>query len=212
MRFATAVLLALALCSCGGGRSCPRWPEGGVRGGLTLSYSGYGTARACESSGNWQWELSPQAATGPSITHAALARAPAPAGDLTVSVRVRTPHRLRHGRPNPWEVGWLIWRYTDDRHFYYLVLKQNGFELGKEDPAYPGDQRFLITGDRPRFDVTAEHTVRVVQRGAVITATADGHRLGAFQDLERPYRSGDVGLYTEDAVAVFTGLHVSGAT
>jgi hypothetical protein len=145
------------------------------------------------------------------VTHAALARAPAPPGDLEVRVRLRTPHRLRDPGPNPWEAGWLIWRYTDDRHFYYLALKPNGLELGKEDPAYPGDQRFLVTEAAHRFDVAAWHTVRIRQRGATITASVDGHDLATAQDRERPYRTGDVGLYTEDAVAEFDRLHVGPA-
>jgi hypothetical protein len=200
---------ALALTGCGGGQPCPAWPEGAVRGGLTLSYNGYGTARACQMDGGWRWQLAPKAATRPSITHAALARAPAPAGDVDVQVRLRTPHRLRHGGPNSWEAGWLLWRYTDDRHFYYLMLKPHGYELGKEDPAYPGDQRFLVTEDTPGFDLAAWHTLRIRQRGATITAYVNGHPLVTVQDHERPYFKGDAALYTEDAVAVFDRLRVA---
>jgi hypothetical protein len=43
-----------------------------------------------------------------------------------------TERRLRGDRANPWDAAWLVWRYTDDQHFYYLVLKPDGFELGKE--------------------------------------------------------------------------------
>jgi len=204
-RWLVAALL-LSLTGCGhSGTRCPSWPEDAKRGGLTLAYSGYGTARACPGAQGWQWELSPKTATRPSVTHAALARGPARAGDIDVEVRLRTVHQLRDG-PNPWEAGWLLWRYTDDRHFYYLALKANGFELGKEDPAYPGDQRYLVTEDKPAFDIHAWHTLRIRQQGGTISAYADGRPLTTVHDRERPYLRGDVGLYTEDAVVRFDGL------
>jgi hypothetical protein len=187
---------------------CTSWPEGAARGGLTLSYAGYGTARACQDGAAWRWVLSPRSASGPSDTHAALARTAAPAGSLDVQVRIRTRQRLR-GQANPWEAGWLIWRYTDDHHFYYLVLKPNGFEIGKEDPAYPGAQRYLVTRSTPRFEVSAWHTIEVRQSGATMAVTVDGRPLASVHDRERPYATGDVGLYTEDAVAEFTGLRIS---
>ena len=47
----------------------------------------------------------------------------------------------------------MLWRFLDDNHFYYLVLKPNGWEIGKADPAYPidvglrwGDEGYEITG------------------------------------------------------------------
>ena len=60
-------------------------------------------------------------------------------------------------KPNPWEVGWLLWCFSPDPthpydpsptsnsnfRFYALCLKPNGWEVSKQDPAYPGGQRFL---------------------------------------------------------------------
>lgn len=60
-------------------------------------------------------------------------------------------------QPNPWEVGWLLWCFSPDPthpydpsptsnsnfRFYALCLKPNGWEVSKQDPAYPGGQRFL---------------------------------------------------------------------
>ncbi len=154
-----------------------------MRGGLTLSYSGYGTARACRDSADWTWRLSPARPAGPSETQ-------------------------RRPASHPWEAGWLIWRYTDERHFYYLILKPNGFEAGKEDPAYPGGQRFLITRPFPRYDVADWHDVEVRQTANTIAVTVDGDDRATTRDQERPYLRGDVGLYTEDAVAHFTALRV----
>lgn len=60
-------------------------------------------------------------------------------------------------RPNPWEVGWLLWCFSPDPthpydpsptsnsnfRFYALCLKTNGWEVSKQDPSYKGGQRFL---------------------------------------------------------------------
>lgn len=60
-------------------------------------------------------------------------------------------------KPNPWEVGWLLWCFSPDPthpydpsptsnsnfRFYALVLKPNGWEVSKQDPSYKGGQRFL---------------------------------------------------------------------
>ena len=69
-------------------------------------------------------------------------------------------------KPNPWEVGWLLWCFSPDPthpydpsptsnsnfRFYALTLKPNGWEVSKQDPAYPGGQRFLKSNaqDDPR--------------------------------------------------------------
>ena len=72
--------------------------------------------------------------------------------DIDMTTTLGTVRQVRNGPANPWEVAWLLWHYTDDQHFYSIVLKPNGWELGKEDPAYPGAQRFLATGaPSPRF-------------------------------------------------------------
>jgi len=144
-------------------------------------------------------ELSPAASTSARETHAALVRTSESFGDLDMTVRLQTVDQLRRGTPNPWEVGWVLWHYGDNTHFYYVALKPNGWELGKEDPAYPGAQRFLGGDYSPTFAVGSWHTVRVQQSGATMTISADGTTLGTVTDGERPYRSGDVGVYTEDA-------------
>lgn len=64
-------------------------------------------------------------------------------------------------KPNPWEVGWLLWCFSPDPthpydpsptsnsnfRFYALCLKPNGWEVSKQDPSYKGGQRFLKSND-----------------------------------------------------------------
>lgn len=175
-----------------------RWVDGARYGAWESVYDGYGTTRV---QGGDAPALSqrPKTATSSDVTHGALAVTVQEYGDIDLTVRQRTVGQLRSPEPNAWEVPWALWAYADDEHFYYLVLKPNGWELGKEDPAYPGAQRFLATGASPTFSLGGWHTVRVRQIGTTIEAWGDGQLLTRFVDQERPYRTGHVGLYTEDA-------------
>ena len=174
------------------------WPDGTAHGPWIAVFDGYGTTSVERDSSN-VLELSPAAATRAGETHAALVRSEQSLGDLDVTVRLRTVQQLRSGTPNPWEVGWVLWHYSDNTHFYYVALKPNGWELGKEDPAYRGAQRFIGGNSSPAFAVGSWHTVRIQQSGATMTISADGATLGSVTDGERPYVNGEIGLYTEDA-------------
>ena len=105
---------------------------------------------------------SPWPATSPAETHASLVTGPVAVGDMTLEVSSTTTRQLRTGSaPNPWEVAWVLWHYSDNVHFYYFVAKPNGWELGKADPAYPGAQRFLATGSSPSFPIGPWYRVRM---------------------------------------------------
>jgi hypothetical protein len=153
--------------------------------------------------------MAPMASTRPDETHASLARTASVHGDLDLSLRMGTVRQLRTGTaPNPWEVAWGIWNYTDNVHFYYVILKPNGWELGKADPAYPGAQRFLATGETP-YPIGPMYSVRVRQVGNTITVWAEGRQLVTFTDNERPYRSGNVAVYNEDAEVAFDSISIT---
>jgi hypothetical protein len=120
-------------------------------------------------------------------------------GRISFAGRVRTVMQLRTGSlPNPWECAWLVWRYQDDQHFYYVALKPAGWEIGKRDPAYPGGQRFLASGE-DEFPLRAWHDFLIVQDNALITIRLNGVVIASIADGERPLTSGRLGLYTEDA-------------
>lgn len=178
-----------------------RWLDGQDHGAWRAVYDGYGATTVTDGPEPYL-SLTPQPADSATTTHGALVVTRERFGDLDLTSRLWTRQQLR-GKPNAWEVAWLLWHYRDDQHFYYVTLKANGWELGKEDPAYPGAQRFLRTGAKPSFSVGEKHTVRVRQVGATVTVWADGTRLTSFTDDERPYGSGSVGLYTEDAGVAF---------
>jgi hypothetical protein len=131
--------------------------------------------------------------------------------DFAATVRVHTEVQLRRGiagSPNPWEVGWVVWHYRSNKEFYALTLEPTGWVLSKQDPAYPGGQRFLATGRTPRFAPGHAHTAGIVQIGNHITVSGDGRMLTQFVDTQRPYPQGSFGLYTEDSRATFDHIAI----
>jgi hypothetical protein len=172
-------------------------------------FDGYGRIDFTQRAGKDCLSLKPMRSASPSETHAALVTsARAYANFDATFTDVVTLEQLREcAAPNPWERAWLLWRFVDVQHFYYLIMKENGWELGKRDPAYHGGQRFLATADQPSFPVGCANTVRVRQHGNAITIDVDERHLVAFVDAGDPavpasadaYRVGRFGFYCEDA-------------
>lgn len=178
--------------------------DGQTYGAWNVVFAGYGSVEATGSGSTTSLRLAPKAATAPENTHAALVVSTRSYTGVALKTRVTLNKQLRvNSAANPWETGWLLTRYTDNDHFYYLALKTNGWELGKRDPAYPGGQRFLATGDSPRAAVGSSQTATLRVKGKTLTVTIGGTRVASFTDNERPYTSGKVGFYTEDADVTF---------
>ncbi|HEY7874519.1 MAG TPA: family 16 glycoside hydrolase [Actinomycetota bacterium] len=185
------------------------WTDGSVHGDLKSQFNGYGSVGVVRSGGK-VLSLQPKKATSPSVTHAALVTSTERYKDIELSVRQKTVKQLRDGSaPNTWETAWTVWHYSDNTHFYYLVLKPNGWELGKADPKYQGAQRFLATGSSPKFPIGSWNDVTIHQEGNVIDVTVDGEHLTRFVDNERPHTGGSVGMYCEDARVFFDDLSVA---
>jgi len=174
-------------------------------------FTGYGTTSVTGSITQLAVTLQPARTRSRNVTHAALVVSASPYGDFVATLRVRTLQQLRHGvggSPNPWEVGWVVWHYTSNQHFYALTLEPTGWELSQENPAYPGGERFLASGRTPVFRVGVTHTVGIVQIGNRMTVSADGRVLVRFADTQQPYMTGAVGFYSEDAQARFDHIRL----
>ncbi|MDD5655751.1 MAG: Ig-like domain-containing protein [Elusimicrobia bacterium] len=202
----SAVLFSDDFASYAGG-SCA--PDAGVLGPWTAAFGGFGCTQAESDAGQSWLSEQPQASVSPVETHAGLALGPAFGGAYELTVKARTVAQLRkNSPPNPWEVAWVAWDYSDDAHFYYFYVGTQGWELGKRDPAYPGGQRFLATG--PEIYAPEQwHAIKIAQTaGGVFAVFVDGGLVVSFTDAERPYASGRIGLYNEDAHVHFTGVQV----
>jgi hypothetical protein len=176
-------------------------PDGSTYGSWRVVFNGMGPVRIEDH----VIGLHPKSSERPDETHAALIVSRAAYTDVEYEARVYTHRQLRDAAPNPWEVAWLVWSYSDPTHFYYLALKPNGWEVGKADPAYQGAQRFLATGPTA-YAVGTWHEVHVSQEGPTFSVTVDGQPLATVTDAERPYLRGAIGLYTEDAEVSFADV------
>ena len=178
------------------------WADGSEHGRWRVVYAGYGQVSGEDS----RVRLSPRSPEEDDVTHAALVVTRDTYREADFEISVRTRQQLREGRPNAWEVGWVLWNYRPPDRFYAVALKSNGWEITKQDDAYRGAQRFLATGTKPKYAVGETHRVRVSQHGGRMTVSANGHVLARVTDTERPYRGGAIGLYTEDAAVTFSDL------
>ena len=188
-----------------------KWREGTTNGNWKNEFNGYGKVGIERDKTNVLYEK-PKAPITANETHASLVTTTRSFGNLDLSLRMKTVKQLRTPTPNPWETAWVFWDYTDNTHFYYLALKTNGWELGKEDPAYPGSQRFLVTGSTPVFNVGTWYDIRITQQDNIIKVFVNGNTLTSFIDNERPYLTGKVGLYNEDAHVRFDNVLIQNFT
>jgi hypothetical protein len=186
------------------------YPDGYLIGVWQFVFTGFGCSGFIESNSNTMLIEQPMASTSPNETHSSLVVGPSISGDFTLNVLTATAQQLRTGSaPNPWEVAWTLWDYSDNSHFYYFIAKPNGWELGKRDAAYPGSQRFLATGSAPLFPIGVWYKIGVVQSGATMRVSVNDVPIVTFTDQQRPYSSGRVGLYSEDAEAYFDNVSIT---
>ncbi|KSU79339.1 calcium-binding protein [Pseudarthrobacter enclensis] len=193
---ATAVVLSQ--------RDTGPWSDGEIHGRWTVMYTGYGEVSGHDE----EVVLEPKSAASEDITHGGLVHTTRSYMDPTFEVTVHTEFQVRDGPPNGWEVGWVLWNLSDDEHFYAVALKPNGWEISKQDPVYPGKQRFITTGVEPQFPIGQDYRVRVEHDWPRMTVSVGGRVLATITDDERPYRGGTIGLYTEDARVRFSDLDI----
>ncbi|HEX4662547.1 MAG TPA: hypothetical protein VH144_02940 [Candidatus Saccharimonadales bacterium] len=187
--------------------SVGNWSENQTVGNWYDQFNGFGTQAIVASGAYKHLRQVPKASTVATETHAALSTSVGMFGNGTTTAEFTTSKQLRTKTPNAWERAWLLWHYTDNTHFYYVTLKANGWEVGKEDPAYPGAQQFLGSGSNYTWPVGSWNHVEVVSSGTSFTvkATDTGGTLRTlFSYTDKAanasqYTSGRIGLYDEDA-------------
>jgi 1,2-diacylglycerol 3-beta-glucosyltransferase len=186
--------------------------QGSGHGQWLTVFTGYGHTEVTGTGAAQTITTAPSTTRSRRATHAALVVSRGHYADFVATLRVQTVRQLRRGaagRPNPWEVGWVVWHYTSEHSFYALTLEPTGWLLSKQDPAYPGGERFLASGRTPLFRVGVPHRVGIVQIGDQITVSADDHLLTRFTDTRQAYLRGSFGAYSEDSDARFWDIQVS---
>ena len=153
--------------------------------------------------------LSSTVPTTPAETHSALVTTRQTWTNPTISFTTTTLAQLRTGSaPNPWEVGWVMFRFRDLSDYYYFILKTNGYELGKKQGS--DAQIFLATGGLPALTVGTARHVQVQATGPRIRVSVDGTQVVDFTDPHPLAGAGSVGLYEEDSQVAFTSVATSG--
>lgn len=152
--------------------------------------------------------LSSAVPTKPSETHSALITSKQTWLNQTISFTTTTLAQLRTGSaPNPWEVGWVMFRFRDPSNYYYFIVKPNGFELGKKQGS--DAQIFLATGNLPTQVIGAPQRVVVQTQGANIQISVNGAPVVNYTDRNPLLSPGSVGLYEEDSHVLFNSFSVS---
>lgn len=152
--------------------------------------------------------LSSTVPTAPAETHSALVTTKQTWSNPTISFTTTTLGQLRTGSaPNPWEVGWVMFRFHDLANYYWFMVKPNGFELGKKQGS--DTQIFLQTGDLPHLTVGVPERVQVRVQGARIRVSVDGVPVADYTDPSPIPGAGSVGLYEEDSQVRFDSVAVS---
>lgn len=186
------------------------WPDATSIGPWYSLHDGFGRTQVERSGHGRVLTLRTRVPETPDETFSSLVRTRRTLGDVDFSLTLRTAAQLRPSAPNPWEVGWVLWRYTDNAHFYSFIVKPNGWELAKQDAAYDGSQRFLAYSYARAYPAGRPYRIRIRHVRHTVTVWVDGHRIVRFTDRERPYRSGSIALYAEDAAVSYSPVTLHG--
>jgi hypothetical protein len=190
-------------------------PPGGTA-RLQDVFNGFGSQQITGSTTKYL-RLAPKVSTTAGETHAALALSKAGlSGSFQLLQEFGNEAQLRTGSaPNGWERAWTIWNYQGLNAFVYLILKSNGWELGKEitNPDGSQGQCFLATGSSPTYTlgswkrVVVTQTVNAAGQPTWVVQARTGSNalttLTTFTDDgwcgAAPLTSGRAGIYAEDA-------------
>lgn len=198
------------------------WAEGKVYGGYTAVFNSNGPHGVIDDSGNRVIRQQPEYVAGD--TRASLSVSTTRYWNVDVTMRMKTVSQNRPTAPNTWERAWAVCAYVDNDWFYYLIVKTNGIEVGKRDPAYPGGQRFLPWYQGTNWPVGQWNKVRMrltdVPGGTKIEIWVDdvlqqanpGTLQDYYIDTERPLNLGSIGFYNEDALVHFDDVTTAGLT
>jgi hypothetical protein len=159
----------------------------------------------------------PKASTNYNETNANLVKSTQQFSNFKMDVDVKTVEQLRRNSvPNNWEVAWILFRYTDNFHYYWFVLKPNeGVELGKKDCNICIDpsqgQIYLYTKDNPVLKIGDWSRWEITSSGNHISVSINGTRVVDFVDnkMSKKLARGSIGLYTEDAKVEFGDINIT---
>jgi hypothetical protein len=189
-------------------------------------YSGHGSMGTAidnstsGSSNNYFFEK-PKTSVCDNETSASLVTTSKTFSDFQMTLDVKTVRQLRQNSPpNAWETAWVFWHYTDEFHYYGLVLKMNGFQIEKKDNNVSCDcEIYLVDVPHPKvkLDKWQTITIRVTDSASGtphIKVWVDGLVAEEFTDnsIHQPnspkLAAGAMGMYNEDSFVNFDNVTI----
>ena len=101
------------------------WPDDTTWGDWYSLHDGFGRTAVVNERTGRMLRISTRTPRDPSESYSSLVHSTRSFGDVDFTVRVRTVKQHRPV-PRPWEVGWVLWRYTDNEHFDWFIVKPDG--------------------------------------------------------------------------------------
>ncbi len=150
-------------------------------------YSGCGATNVETGGNKYAFYLKPKVVTSASQTEAALERAPLTFWNHVVEFDMKTINQLKQGSPpKTWEADWFIFSYTDTFHYYWLLIKPDGFAFGKKDCNTYSDpvdgQKYLITKSSPILKLNTSQHLKVAAIGNHFKVWVDNKLVVDFID------------------------------
>jgi hypothetical protein len=183
--------------------------EGGIGGGKNTSLS----------NNNKIFFLSPAISASKNQNHASLVTTTKQFGNFELLIDTNTVKQLRaKSTPGPGDAAWVLFRYTDVFHYYWVLLKPTGIELGKKDCNTCKDTRegqiFLFTSDKQKLHFGKWSRWDILVTGNHIVVTVDNKKAVDYIDpnMSNELSFGRIGLYSEDALAYFDNIFITPIT
>lgn len=177
-------------------------------------YNGYGAAGVKSTSDGNIFFMYPKKSVLENETHANLVRTLKKFKNFDLTLDMKTERQLRQNNiPKTWEAAWIWFRYSDDFHHYYFVLKSNGYELGKKDNDKSEDKQiFLVTqsSNSTKLQLGDWQNVRIKMVDQHIQVWLNRSKIIDFTDnnATKQLDSGNIGLYDEDALVAFDNVYI----
>jgi hypothetical protein len=191
----------------------------GMSGVRTEGAVGGGGKNTSLSNNNKIFFLSPAISASKNQTHASLVTTTKQFGNFELLIDTNTVKQLREkSTPGPGEDAWVLFRYTDDFHYYWVLLKPTGIELGKKDCNTCKDtkegQIFLFTSSKQKLHFGKWSRWDILVTGNHIVITVDNKKAIDYIDpnMSNKLSFGRIGLYSEDALAYFDNIYITPIT
>jgi hypothetical protein len=204
------------------------WTDGIQFGPWYVQWSGFGCVGVVTDTSGVTWlNEQPEAATNGTVGHSALTVGPSPGAvsSYTFQVSIKTLQQINKTKKD-WQVGWALWSFTDQNHFYNVILKPDGWELDKEYLSSTGTQKqcYLATDSDYKFPIGVRYDLSITDtivgnNTKAITVKVSGPTIPTPISLVTytdsgacgvaPYMTGAIALYDESASVEFTNVELS---